>query len=187
MSNKKTPKFLKDDSIIYLSINIFLILILIIEKLYVYAAISGLIMIIAAVFTLRRQMHREKELKSYIINYTKNIENLSVNSFYYSPLPICIMDYLGKVFWFNNKFRELVGDEAENIENIEEFIPDFSLRSFSENKEGILNNVEITDSGKTFNIMYYELEEGRFGDGSSYVCYWNENTEIGRASCRERV
>ena len=173
---KTTPKFLKDDSIIYFALNIFLIVILIIERLYVYAAISGLILIIVAVFTLRRQIQREKELKNYIINYTKNIESLSVNSFYYSPMPISIMDINGKIYWFNNKFRELVGDEAENIENIEEFIPDFSLKGFSDNKEGTLNNIEITDSGKTFNIMYYRLEEGRFGNDSSYVCYWNENT-----------
>ncbi len=173
---KTTPKFLKDDSIIYFALNIFLIVILIIENLYVYAAISGLILIIVAVFTLRRQIQREKELKNYIINYTKNIESLSVNSFYYSPMPISIMDINGKIYWFNNKFRELVGDEAENIENIEEFIPDFSLKGFSDNKEGTLNNIEITDSGKTFNIMYYRLEEGRFGNDSSYVCYWNENT-----------
>lgn len=176
MTNKKTPKYLKDDSIIYFALIIFMIAILIIERLYVYAVISGLALIIVAVFTLRKQIQREKELKNYIINYTKNIESLSVNSFYYSPMPICIIDSLGKVFWINNKFRELVGDDADSIENIEEFIPDFPVKTLCDNKEGILNNIDITDSGKTFNIMYYGLDEGRFGDGNSYVCYWNENT-----------
>lgn len=176
MDNKITPKFLKDDSLIYFAVNILLIVIFFIERMYIYAGVASLILMGVIAFALRRQIQREKELKNYIINYTKNIENLSVNSFYYSPMPISIIGPLGKIFWFNNKFKELVGDEVESIENIEEFIPNFPVKAFEDNKEGILNNLELTDSGKSFNIMYYGLEEGRFGEGISYVCYWNENT-----------
>lgn len=176
MENKTTPKFLKDDSLIYFAVNILLIAVFFIERMYVYAGIAGLILMGVAAFVLRRQIQREKDLKNYIIDYTKNIENLSVNSFYYSPMPISIIGPYGKIFWFNNKFKELVGDEVENIESIDEFIPGFPVRILDDNKEGTLNNIEIAGSGKTFNIMYYGLEEGRFGEGISYVCYWNENT-----------
>lgn len=176
MDNKITPKFLKDDSLIYFAVNILLIVIFFIERMYIYAGVASLILMGVVAFALRRQIQREKELKNYIIDYTKNIENLSVNSFYYSPMPISIIGPLGKIFWFNNKFKELVGDEVESIENIEEVIPNFPVKTFEDNKEGILNNLELTDSGKSFNIMYYGLEEGRFGEGISYVCYWNENT-----------
>lgn len=176
MDNKITPKFLKDDSLIYFAVNILLIVIFFIERMYIYAGVASLILMGVVAFALRRQIQREKELKNYIIDYTKNIENLSVNSFYYSPMPISIIGPLGKIFWFNNKFKELVGDEVESIENIEEVIPNFPVKTFEDNNEGILNNLELTDSGKSFNIMYYGLEEGRFGEGISYVCYWNENT-----------
>ncbi len=176
MENKNTPKFLKDDSLIYLTVIIVLIVVFFIEGMYIYAGIAGLILMGAAGLSLRRQIQREKELKNYIINYTKNIENLSVNSFYYSPMPISIIGPLGKIFWFNNKFKELIDDDIENIESISDFIQSFPLKSMTENKEGILNNIEVTDTGKTFNVMYYGLEEGRFGEGVSYVCYWNENT-----------
>lgn len=176
MDNKTTPKFLKDDSLIYFVVIILLIVVFFIEKMYVYAGLTGLILMGVSAFALRRQYQREKDLKNYIIDYTENIESLSVNSFYYSPMPISIIGPLGKIFWFNNKFKELVGDEIESIENIEEFIPNFPVKTLEGNNEGTLNNIEIVDEGKSFNVMYYGLEEGRFGEGVSYVCYWNENT-----------
>jgi len=176
LDNKKTPNFLRDDSLVYLALNIFTILVLLINGMYIYAAAAALILAIIAAVAFRRQRQREKDLKKYIIDYTKNIENLSVNSFYYSPIPISIIGPFGQIFWFNKKFKELVGDEIDNIENIDEFIRGFPVKTMEDNREGTISSVEIVDSGKTFNIMYYSLEEGRFGEGISHVCYWNENT-----------
>ena len=174
--DKKTPVFLKDDSFIYFVVIVLLIIILLIERMFIYAAAAGLVLILITAYTLRKQILRKKELKNYIIHYTKNLENLSVNSFYYSPLPICIIGLNGKMFWFNNKFKELLQDDSDVIENIEEFVAGFPLNSMDGNKEGTISNIEVSDTGRSFNILYYELEEGRFGDGRSYVCYWNENT-----------
>lgn len=176
MMDKKTPMFLKDDSFIYFVVIVLLIIVFLIEGMYIYVAFAGLILIGITAFTLRKQVLREKELKNYIIDYTKNIENLSVNSFYYSPLPICIIGPNGKMFWFNNKFKELLGDNSDVIENIEEFVKGFPINSMEGNKEGTISNIEVPETDRSFNVMYYELEEGRFGEGNSYVCYWNENT-----------
>jgi c-di-AMP phosphodiesterase-like protein len=62
------------------------------------------------------------------------------------------------------------------IENIEEFVENFPLNSIEGNKEGTVSNIEVPETGRNFNVLYSELEEGRFGEGHSYVCYWNENT-----------
>lgn len=174
--DKKTPVFLKDDSFIYFVVIVLLIIILLIERMFIYAASASLVLILITAYTLRKQILRKKELKNYIIEYTKNLENLSVNSFYYSPLPICIIGLNGKMFWFNNKFKELLKDASDAIENIEEFTAGFPLNSMDGNKEGAISSIEVPDTDRSFNILYYELEEGRFGDGRSYVCYWNENT-----------
>jgi len=168
--------FLKDDSFIYFIVIVLLIIIFLLEGMFIYAASAGLVLILITAYTLRKQILRKKELKNYIINYTKNLENLSVNSFYYSPLPICIIGLNGKMFWFNNKFKELLKDSSDAIENIEEFIGGFPLNSMDGNKEGSINSIEVPDTGRSFTVLYYELEEGRFGEGKSYVCYWNENT-----------
>jgi c-di-AMP phosphodiesterase-like protein len=174
--DNKNPVFLKDDSFIYFIVILLLILVFLIEGLFIYAAATGVVLVLITAYTLRKQILRKKELKNYIINYTKNLENLSVNSFYYSPLPICIISLNGKMFWFNNKFKELLQGYSDELENIEEFIEGFPLNSMDGNKEGTLSNIEIPGTGRTFNVLYYELEEGRFGEGHSYVCYWNENT-----------
>ncbi|MDD4088339.1 MAG: DHH family phosphoesterase [Tissierellia bacterium] len=174
--DKKTPLFLKDDSFIYFVVIVLLIIIFIIEGMFIYAASAGLVLVIITAFTLRKQILRNKELKNYVINYTKNLENLSINSFYYSPLPICIIGLNGKMFWFNNKFKELLSGDSDVIENIEEFVGGFPSKSMDGNKEGTISNIEVPETGRSFNVLYYELEEGRFGEGRSYVCYWNENT-----------
>ncbi len=174
--NKKTPMFLKDDSFIYFVVIVLLIIVFLIEGMYIYVSFAGLILIGVTAFTLRKQVLREKELKNYIINYTKNIENLSVNSFYYSPLPISIIGPNGKMFWFNNKFKELLRENSDAIESIDEFVSGFPLNLMEGNKEGTISNIEVLELKRSFNVMYYELEEGRFGEGNSYVCYWNENT-----------
>ncbi|HHY99503.1 MAG TPA: phosphoesterase [Tissierellia bacterium] len=174
--DNKNPVFLKDDSFIYFIVILLLILVFLIENMFIYAAATGVVLVLITAYTLRKQILRKKELKNYIINYTKNLENLSVNSFYYSPLPICIISLNGKMFWFNNKFKELLQGYSDELENIEEFIEGFPLNSMDGNKEGTLSNIEIPGTGRTFNVLYYELEEGRFGEGHSYVCYWNENT-----------
>ena len=174
--DKKTPVFLKDDSFIYFIVIVLLIIIFLLEGMFIYATSAGLVLILITAYTLRKQILRKKELKNYIINYTKNLENLSVNSFYYSPLPICIVGLNGKMFWFNNKFKELLKDSSDAIENIEEFVRGFPLNSMDGNKEGSINSIEVPDTGRSFTVLYYELEEGRFGEGKSYVCYWNENT-----------
>lgn len=174
--DNKNPVFLKDDSFIYFIVILLLILVFLIENMFIYAAATGVVLVLITAYTLRKQILRKKELKNYIINYTKNLENLSVNSFYYSPLPICIISLNGKMFWFNNKFKELLQGYSDELENIEEFVEGFPLNLMDGNKEGTLNNIEIPGTGRTFNVLYYELEEGRFGEGHSYVCYWNENT-----------
>lgn len=177
MKDLKAPVFLKDDSLIYFVVIVLMIAVFLINSMYVYAAVSGIVIMVITAFTLRKKVLRQKEFNNYIIDYTKNVENISVNSFYYLPMPICIIGSNGKLFWYNNKFKELVGDnDADDIENIEDFNESFPLNSMDGNKEGILSNIEISKLKRFFNIMYYELEEGKFGEGISYVCYWNETT-----------
>lgn len=181
MDNNTTPKFPNESSLIYFIIIVLLIVVFFIEGMFIYAGIAALVLIGAAAFAFRKKVLREKELKNYLLNYTKNIENLSVNSFYYSPIPISIIGFNGKIFWLNDKFRKLMSDKIESIddiENIDDFVTGFPVKIMNDNSEGELNSIEISPSGRTFKIMYYRLEEGRFGEGVSYVCYWNENTSF---------
>ena len=176
MNNIKIPRFLKDDSLIYFLLITLLTSILIVEGMYFYAAISGAVSLIISAMTFRKQLHREKELKRYIIEYTNNIEDISVKSFYNSPMPISIIDAQGKVFWYNTKFRELIGESFENIESITEFYPDFPLKSLDKNNGGNICNIDIAQNAKSFNILYNVLEEKKFGDDKSYLMYWIDNT-----------
>ncbi len=187
MNNIKIPRFLKDDSLIYFLLITLLTSILIVEGMYYYAAISGAVSLIISAMTFRKQLHREKELKKYIIEYTNNIEDISVNSFYNSPMPVSIIDAQGKVFWYNTKFRELIGESFENIESITEFYPDFPLKSLDKNNGGTISNIDIAQHAKSFNILYNVLEEKKFGDGKSYLMYWVDNTLYSNIKVKRRT
>ncbi len=176
MNNIKYPKFLRDDSLIYFLLITLLTSILIIEGMYLYAAISGAVSLIISAMTFRKQMHREKELKKYIIDYTSNIENLSISSFYNCPMPISIIDAQGKLYWYNTKFKELLGGSKEDIENITEYHPEFPLKAFDKNKGGIISNIEITEIARSFNILYNVIEDKKYGNDKSFVMYWVDNT-----------
>lgn len=176
MDNTKTPKFLKDDSFVYFIVITLLIAVFLIERIYLYAVISGAALLIISATTFRKQMHRENELKRYMIDYTNNIENLSVNSFFNFPMPISIIDSQGKLYWYNSKFKDLIQIKEEGIENITDYYSEFPLKSIDGSKDGIINNLEITKISKSYNIPYNVLKEGKFGQDKSFVLYWVDNT-----------
>ncbi len=176
MDNIKTPKFLKDDSFVYFILLTLIIVVLLIEKMYFYAIASAVALLIVSAITFRRQMYREKELKKYMIDYTNNIENLSVSSFLNFPMPISIVDEQGKLHWYNSKFRDLVGEKIEEIENILDYYSEFPVKSLDPGKDGVINNIEIDQISKSYNIPYNVLKEGKFGEGKSFVLYWIDNT-----------
>jgi len=176
LDNIKTPKFLKDDSFVYFILVTLLTAVLLIERLYFYAMASGAALLIVSAITFRKQLSREKELKRYLIDYTNNIENLSVNSFFNFPMPISIIDAQGKLHWYNSKFRDLLGVKEEEIENITDYYSEFPLKSLDASKDGIINNLEITQISKSYNIPYNVLKEGIFGECKSFVLYWVDNT-----------
>ena len=62
--NKKTPVFLKDDSFIYFVLILLLIIVFLVEGMYIYVALAGLILIGITAFTLRKQVLRERNLKT---------------------------------------------------------------------------------------------------------------------------
>ncbi|MDF2677354.1 MAG: phosphoesterase [Bacillota bacterium] len=170
------PKFIKEDSLIYIIVIVLLITLLAIEGLYFYAVIFGIVLSIISVISINRQLGKAKELKSYLIDYTNNIDNLSVNSFSNFPMPICIINAQGKLFWFNTKFKELIGEEYINIENIKDFNPEFPLKSIDLSKDGTINNLDISKNNKSYNLLYNVLTEDSFWEGKSIVLYWVENT-----------
>jgi c-di-AMP phosphodiesterase-like protein len=176
LDNAKMPKFIKEDSLIYIIVIVLLITLLAIEGLYFYAVIFGIVLSIISVISINRQLGKAKELKSYLIDYTNNIDNLSVNSFSNFPMPICIINAQGKLFWFNTKFKELIGEEYINIENIKDFNPEFPLKSIDLSKDGTINNLDISKNNKSYNLLYNVLTEDSFWEGKSIVLYWVENT-----------
>lgn len=178
MDNSKIPRFLKNDSLIFFLLITIITSIFIIKRMYFFAAISGVVSLVVSGLTFRKQLIREKELKNYIIEYTKNLEIASIHAFHNCPMPVAIVDAQGKIYWYNEKFNELAGNEKEVLDNISQCDFDVPLKLLDKNKGGIISNIEIkkTNEVKSYNILYDVLEEKRFGEEISFVLYLVDNT-----------
>ncbi|MDD2494516.1 MAG: DHH family phosphoesterase [Tissierellia bacterium] len=176
MNNKKIPRFLKNDSLIYFLLITLLTLIFVVKGMYWYAVFSFLISLIISLTTLQKRLIWNKNLKNNIIECVNNIDNVSVNSLYNCPMPISIIGQKGEIFWYNLKFKELLDVDKIEIKNITEYTSEFPLNQFDINKDGVVNNVEIAEDNKIFNIMYTVVDDRKFSEGKSFIMYWVDNT-----------
>ncbi|QSX04971.1 DHH family phosphoesterase [Sedimentibacter sp. zth1] len=179
MKEFKLPEFLKDDNYLFLVILFIFSVIFVLNKLYTIALLSIITIIIILVATLGKHNRRQKNLKNYVIDFTNNLENLSVSSIFNFPMPALIIDDEGKVCWYNLKFREVILD-MDNFEKLEDIAPSFSIKSLQDNNQGVLNNLEIiiNSDQKCYNVLYSKLSEGQFSDNAEYILYWVDNTSF---------
>lgn len=173
---KKTLKFFAYDMYIYVFFIIVFIIVFLLKGLYIYALVAGVILIVATIISVRKQVIRNSNIEEYLKNYENNIENLSEKSFFKLPIPICIIDVSGKIYWENANFKEVMCNDKNEIEYITDYEQSFPIKDLVDNKQGIINSIEVQSLAKKFNVWYYELEKGKFGDNKSYVLYWVENT-----------
>lgn len=179
MKDFKIPEFLKDDNYLFLIIIFIFTIIFALNKLFTMAVFATAILVISFIATIGKHNKRQKELKDYVIDYTNNLENISVNSIFNFPIPTVIIDNLGNVCWYNLKFKEVLGDDDTFIFNkIEDVAPNFSVKNIGTNAQGLISNLEVENDNKCYNVLYSKLREEQFAKEAAYILYWVDNTSF---------
>jgi c-di-AMP phosphodiesterase-like protein len=173
----KLPEYMRDDNYIFLIIIAIFTVIFLLNKLFIVAILSAFVFLFSLLASIIKHNTRQKNLNNYIVDFTNNIENLSVSSLFNFPMPVTIIGKGGKIYWYNLRFREIVGDDVL-IEEIAKLSPNFLMKNIEDNSQGTLNNIEISLENKIYNVMYSKLDEKQFTEGVAYILYWVDNTSF---------
>ncbi len=171
----KSPRFLQDDSNFYFILMVVFIIIFVINKMYFTALGTTIVLAVTIGMSLSRHERKKRELRKYLIDFTNNIDSLSRHALLDFPMPLIIVNGEGNVYWYNSKFKEILGDKHKHLENILDFYSNFPLKSLNQNEESTIN---IDLNQKNYNILFNKVDQGEKHGTPTYILYWIDNTSF---------
>ncbi|KXZ40737.1 c-di-AMP phosphodiesterase, consists of a GGDEF-like and DHH domains [Alkalithermobacter thermoalcaliphilus JW-YL-7 = DSM 7308] len=119
---------------------------------------------------------RRKEWTRYIENLSIDMDEAVKNVILNIPIPLCILEFDGKINWYNNKFLNMMKKTDILEKNIESLVPNLNLRKvLNENKE-LYTEVEFDN--KKYNVVYNIIKSEHESKAKYLVMvYWFDKTE----------
>lgn len=171
MSNPLLSKLLKPDSGVSLWITTILVLIVVF-----YNPILGLFGVLALVYLLfhnwRTNRQRQKKMQRYIEELYSDIDAAARYAILNLPMPLTMLDFDGRISWYNSKFSEMLGMKDLLGLELEALVHHFDLDKILQEKE----LVEVKISEKYYhiyaNIIKMDQDQNRF----TIMLYWIDTT-----------
>ncbi|MFO7888126.1 MAG: DHH family phosphoesterase, partial [Eubacteriales bacterium] len=116
---------------------------------------------------------RKKELNKYLIEFTNNIDDMSRKTLLNFPIPLLIINKKGDIFWYNSKFKDIVGEKVDHKENVIDYFKNFSLKDLQEKN----HSLDVSYGNKEYNVLFNEVE-GAEDEENLYMLYWLDNTKF---------
>jgi c-di-AMP phosphodiesterase-like protein len=136
--------------------------------------IIGTILFIYLMFhNWRTNRARDKRWKRYIEELSSNIDSAARYAILNLPLPLTLVDFDGKITWYNSKFSEIVSENDLIGNEIESIVSDVDVDCLINGED--LGDIKIGD--KVYNLLSSITEMGE-GKESRYILmlYWIEVT-----------
>src|SRR6056297_2777511 len=137
------------------------------------ALISFLILLLAKHNSVDKYEKRKKELNKYLIEFTNNIDDMSRKTLLNFPIPLLIINKKGDIYWYNSKFKDIVGEKVDHKENVVDYFKSFPLKDWEENR----SSVDVSYGNKEYNVLFNEVE-GAEDEDSLYMMFWLDNTKF---------
>ncbi len=113
---------------------------------------------------------KKQLLKEYIENITEEMGDTIKYSVVNHPLPLCMIDGEGEIFWYNKKFTA-ISDKAEMLNTkITDLVHIKLSELLTEDQE---RNVQVSMNGKIYRIV---ASQSYAGDGGNSILYWFDVT-----------
>lgn len=172
MGNNSKHIGLKANSGLYL----FIIAVFIMICFYYNTGVGviGTILFIYLMFhNWRTNRARDKRWKRYIEELSSNIDSAARYAILNLPLPLTLVDFDGKITWYNSKFSEIVSENDLIGSEIEGIVSDVDVDCLINGED--LGDIKIGD--KVYNLLSSITEMGE-GKESRYILmlYWIEVT-----------
>ena len=119
---------------------------------------------------------KRKEWNKYIENLSLDIDETTKKAIMNLPIPLCILEFDGRISWYNGKFNEMVDTPDLLGVNIDDIVKNLNLRKvLNENKEMY---TEISYKDKEYTIVYNVIKNDQEKNAKYLMMlYWLDKTE----------
>ncbi|WP_242969075.1 DHH family phosphoesterase [Peptostreptococcus russellii] len=138
-------------------------------------------MIALIIFYFNKKKKDEECIQDRIKKLSFDINKVIKRTMLSNPIPLCIIELDGKIFWSNKKFDEMIGEDTEEKiigKNIEDLVGDITLRKVLDEKRVIEDKFEYKD--KKYRLNYCFTKSDDETDGSAdykAIIYWIDETD----------
>lgn len=175
MRNKLTFKMNMPETNIYILLVGIASVTLLFYNLYIgLLFFTGFIYIV--VYNWRTTNVRRKEWNKYIENLSLDIDETTKKAIMNLPIPLCILEFDGRISWYNGKFNEMVDTSDLLGVNIDDIVKNLNLRKvLNENKEMY---TEISYKDREYTIVYNVIKNDQEKNAKYLMMlYWLDKTE----------
>jgi len=168
MSGNKFSKLLKPDTKIYLWIITILVAILALYNIKV-GIFGVLILVYLQFYNWRSNKQRNKRWQKYIENLSSDIDSAARYAILNLPMPLTLIDFDGKITWYNSKFSESIDSKDILGQNITKVVPHFEVEKAIKGEElisiklrekyyDVLSNVVKISEEERYIMMLYWID-----------------------------
>lgn len=117
-------------------------------------------------YSKRIEKGKKQLLKEYIENITEEMDETIKYSIINHPLPLCMIDGEGEIFWYNKKFAA-IADKAEILNTkLSDLVSIKTTELLSEEQD---RNLQVSMNGKIYKIV---ASKAYAEDGGNSILYW---------------
>ena len=145
-----------------------------------YNALAGIgfIAISGIVFYLNLKNNESKKIEwmRYVENLSLNMDKIAKKAIRYLPIPMCVIEFNGKITMHNDKFSEIIGRDRLLDENIKDVVGEIDLTKALNDENEMYSEIEYKD--KRYSIVYRVIKNRTNSDVDyMMVLYWLDKTD----------
>ena len=145
-----------------------------------YNALAGIgfIAVSGIVFYLNLKNNESKKIEwmRYVENLSLNMDKIAKKAIRYLPIPMCVIEFNGKITMHNDKFSEIIGRDRLLDENIKDVVGEIDLTKALNDENEMYSEIEYKD--KRYSIVYRVIKNRTNSDVDyMMVLYWLDKTD----------
>lgn len=137
-----------------------------------FIAVSGIVFYL----NLKNNESEKIEWMRYVENLSLNMDKIAKKAIRYLPIPMCVIEFNGKITMHNDKFSEIIGRDRLLDENIKDVVGEIDLTKALNDENEMYSEIEYKD--KRYSIIYRVIKNRTNSDVDyMMVLYWLDKTD----------
>jgi len=176
MNSRRFLKILIPDNNIYLWIIVVLVAVIFAYNIYL-GALGVALLAYLIYYNLKSNYIRREKWKKYIENLSSEIDSVARYSLLNLPIPLTIVEFDGRISWYNSKFIDMMEEKDILDKNIEDIIPSIEINSLLEEENDKVRDVKIKD--RIFRVRHSVVKLDNDNEERYIIMlYWIEITNF---------